>query len=515
MERRGWGRCDLLVAVALALLTLLLSLGMMDRGHQWSDDFAGYMLEARAIAEGTVREQVELNEVLHPSRRDYGKDKADGPLAYVWGLPMMLSVIYRLVGYDVPQGMNIIWFKLPGVLMLAASAAIAYLFFRRRFCRAASAGLSVLLCLNCEMLTESSYVQTDIPCMAVSLLALLLIEVFLEQKRAGRRLMTGIALGAAMWFACELRLNGKTVAAVIALAQAIGLLREKPRGRVVLLHALPWIVMAALWGVTRLFLPAATSNTSHIAGGPNWWILHNIRAYDEEISRWLVRMLPKGMPLASGVRFLFYALVLVGMAAHGLKQNLHLTVLVAGTMAVLFLLPYYQGLRYMFNILPLLLMFAACGAGTLADGLARHPTARSAVRGIFGVVLALMVLGTAQWTADQEARHLRAGGADQRYDAYSDRLTDMYSYIYGQTEKDAVIAFFKPRLLYLNTERVSFAPDIAGHRLTDADYILLASDPALDYVREGISPGLWARMALVYDNGGYELYRIGAERESE
>lgn len=513
--RGRYGRKDALIAVVLAAVTLVLAAGMLDGGHPWSDDFAGYMLQGRAIAEGCVKEQTQLNLMLHPSRLDFGGDVVEGALVYVWGLPMLLSVVYRLVGYDMPAGTQLIFYKLPGVLLLAAAAALAYWFFRRRFSRPVSAVLAAVLCMGREILVESTYVQTDVPCMALSLLALLLIEVFLQQRGMGRRVLTGAALGAAMWFTCELRLNGKTVAAVIALAHGLALLRERPKGRGWLTHAVPWVTMAVLWGMTRAFLPEATSNTAHIAGGPNWWILHNIKAYDDVLKDWIMQMLPTGFPFAEAARFVLYALAVLGMLAHGLRENLHLTVLTLGTFAVVYLLPYFQGIRYLYNVLPLLLMFAAYGGMLLVDELAKRPAAHRAARAGCGVVLALLILGTAQNTAHSEAEHLRDGGLSSRYDAYSDEMTDMFAYVCENTAEDAVIVFFKPRLMYLNTGRVGFVPDVGDHVFSEADYVLLTSNPLTDCMREGMWPELWERMELVYDNGSFELYRLAPVQEQD
>ena len=112
---------------------------------------------------------------------------------------MLLSVVYRLVGYDMPAGTQLIFYKLPGVLLLAAAAALAYWFFRRRFSRPMSAVLAACCAWAGKSLWKAPYVQTDVPCMALSLLALLLIEVFLQQRGMGRRVLTGAALGAAVW----------------------------------------------------------------------------------------------------------------------------------------------------------------------------------------------------------------------------------------------------------------------------------------------------------------------------
>ena len=275
------------------------------------------------------------------------------------------------------------------------------------------------------------------------------------------------------------------------------------------------VTMAALGWMTRIYLPEATSNDAHIAGGPNWWILHNILAYDNEIKNWIVQMLPTGMPLAGYARFVLYALVLIGVVTHGLRENLHLTALTIGTFAVLYLLPYFQGIRYLYNVLPLLLLFAAYGGSYLVHVLAKHPAAQWVVRAAFGALLALAVLGTAQNAVRSGVQHLQSGGASRRYDAYSDEMTDMFTYIYRNTQEEAVIAFFKPRLLYLNTGRAGFAPDVGGHALSEADYVLMPSAQEFDYMREEIKPELRSRMELVYDNGGFELYRLAANPEEK
>ena len=219
-------------------------------------------------------------------------------------------------------------------------------------------------------------------------------------------------------------------------------------------------------------------------------------------------MLPRGLPLAQYARFALYGLAVLGMVTHGIRENLHLSALTVGTFGVLILLPYFQGIRYMFNVLPLLLMFAAYGAGFLVALLAKRPAVQKAARVLCGAVMAVMVLGTAQWTAQQERQHAEAGGTQLRYEAYSDELTDMFAYIYTQTQEDALIAFFKPRLLYLNTGRVGVVPGVGEHTFSEADYILLTSDPYVDGMRVSMWPELWEQMELVYDNGGFELYRL-------
>lgn len=208
-------RADAAIAVILAVITLLLSVGLLDSDQPTgSDDFAAYMSEGIAIAEGRLNEQTQLNALLHPSTRSFRADdgqSADDPIVYVWGLPLILAGVYRITGFDRPTGHALIWYKLPGVFFLAMAAVCAYLLYRRRFSKVVSALLTGLLCWGGEVVKDSARITTDIPCLAVSLLALLMIEVLLAAQTRRGQALAGVVLGIALWFDCVVRLNGKTV----------------------------------------------------------------------------------------------------------------------------------------------------------------------------------------------------------------------------------------------------------------------------------------------------------------
>ena len=57
--------------------------------------------------------------------------------------------------------------------------------------------------------------------------------------------------------------------------------------------------------------------------------------------------------------------------------------------------------------------------------------------------------------------------------AYSESSVDMYRYIIEHTPEDCVIAFRKPRALYLSTQRLSFKPDVNGNESRSKDYYLV------------------------------------------
>lgn len=502
-------RRDAVTAVVLLVAVFALCLGGLDNGHALvSDDFAAYLLEGKAIAEGRLEEQTALNARLHPTKRNDPGAASEEPLVYVWGLPLILSFIVRLVGYS--SG-TLIYYKLPTVVCFALFCAVLYLFYRRRFSYAGSLFLTALFAVHIQLVKSTNTIQTDIPCLFLSMLSLLLFEVFCETRRNGFRAVVGALLGAALWAATEMRLNGVTLCYVLFLAHGLRLLRERPEGgRAWAACAAPYGVYFALLGISLCVFPAATSNTSDIASGPNSWILNNILYYDKMIAEWTAEMLPGFVPGREYARFAFYALALAGMAADGIRRNLHMIVWVAGTYGVLYLLPYVQDLRYLYNILPLLVMFAAYGARSLALPAARRMGAggRRALKAACFALMLLVAGNMALHTMDYTLSHGHVSELED--DAYSPEALDIYRYVRENIEEDAVTGFDKPRVMFLNTGRMFITPGVNGHLFKDCDYVLIYRDGRDgDYpLAQNIWPELWDELTPVYSNGLFSLYEV-------
>ena len=116
MASKGKKR-DILIALLLGLVVLLVAGSTLSYDCGWGDDFAAYMSEGIAIAQGKLEEQTEVNAFMHPLQLP------DGTLAerrvYVWGYPLMLALVYKLVGFDTVNFQSLIYYKLPILLCLA------------------------------------------------------------------------------------------------------------------------------------------------------------------------------------------------------------------------------------------------------------------------------------------------------------------------------------------------------------------------------------------------------------
>lgn len=525
-------RWDAIAAAALFLIVILLGAGLLDRGHEWGDDFAAYMLQARAIANGTMEEQSRLNRIIHPSELSFGGEEDPETITYVWGYPLALAGVYKLVGYDPAEGGIPLAYKLPNLIAYALFAVVVYLFYRRRFSFEGSLFLSLLFALHTQMLAHVNTLMSDVFCLTLSMAALLLIEIFLECGIGKKKACIGVLLGAVLWYNYEVRLNGVTVIYIVIFAHAINLLRSRPAKREWAVQLTPYAALLVLLGISLCVMPQATSNSSHIASGPNSWIIYNLRYYSEVIRDWLYGMLPGGAPeevsqgvsLRACVPYAVYVCILLGVLRAGITRNLHLTALMFGTFAVVLLLPYAQPIRYLFNALPLMLMFAAYGAQMIWTQVLRWPKGKAlrVVRFAGYAAMLVCVAGMTVGTVEEIGEHIRLGGTEYRYGAYCDDALEVYTYIREHADEDDVIACMKPRATMLNTDRLCYAPGINGNQYKDLDYLLAFKKVEIkglyDFVTEGVWPELWAEMTEVCRNESFVLYKrvenVGLSGES-
>ena len=515
-------RRDWLIAALLTAALLLAAAGTLRPGlADWGDDSAAYLSEGIAIADGTFREQVKKNYILHPSALP-GEAGPEG-LVYVWGYPLMLSAVYRLVGFDREAYSSILWYKMPLALCLALTGGVLYLFYRRRFSEGVSAVLSAAMCLYADLYENMDSLYSDVPFLFFSILTLFLTEVFAESARPGGRsggdpgerksraksLALAVLFGAALWFTRETRLSGTAVCAAAALGHAVILRRDRTGagrgGRWV--HAIPYLVLLALVLVSeRILLAPATSNLSDVGSADPAEIPGNIRYYAVHLLHFLKAFSGTGSNL---VGVLLAGAALLGVVRKGITENIHLTLLFVGTFAADVLLPYWQGLRYMYNVLPILLMYTAYGLQFLWRRLGKAVGApsfvRSGVRLCAAVLLLFMPLLTVLRLGAENLTHQDRRGDE---DVYSAEAIDMYRFIRRNVPADSIIAFGKPRSLYLNTERMSVRPGVNGHTVSQADYYL-ESEVNHALLNAGrIARAMGTPMTEVYSNRLFTLYTV-------
>ena len=271
---------DRALAFFVALIVFLTVLSTLDNDCMWGDDFAAYISEGIAIAEGRFGQQVAMNSFMHPS--PLPKEAVGNDLVYVWGYPLILAMVYKLVGFDTVGFQSVIFYKLPSLVALSLMAALMYRFFRLRFKKVTAFILSILLCLHTCYVAAVSSIYSDIVFLLLSWLCFYLVERLVGADPGAPRSITAFLLGICMWACCSVRLNGSSVIAVAALIQLIHLIKNRRKldpaavGR----HLLPYgsLILLSLIFNYLILLPA-TSNMSDL-GAATWEIIRrNIKNY--------------------------------------------------------------------------------------------------------------------------------------------------------------------------------------------------------------------------------------------
>ncbi|MBQ8217278.1 MAG: hypothetical protein IJZ91_04870 [Oscillospiraceae bacterium] len=503
---------DLLAILFLTVCIGFLAFGHLNNSCQWGDDFAAYINQGIAIAEGTFDEQIRLNYLMHPS---FMPDEAvDGELVYVWGYSLLHTLIYKLVGFDRVNFSSIVYYKLPTVIALTLMAGLMYLFLRRRFGVKLSLFTAIMFCTYSGFYTFIDAVISDFVFLFFALLSFYICELFLTA--AGRR-KTILALiwGITLWFMYEVRLNGIAVLLICALAHIIRIVSQirkcgslasflHENKKELIIQLLPYIIFFALRLFSEAIFAPATSNSSDLNDTNLGIIYGNLLNYTVLFKEWYASMwgnlvsalllfgyTPKNSLLLFNVvdilSYISFALCFVGIIFDGIKRNFHYTVFLGAYIFVASMLFYSSGMgmRYIFPTLPIMLMFTGYGFMRVVK-LVKLPFKMKKCADFAAVVLtALLCFGFIyplySSARDNIASDYTATKLADSDNAYSPSAIEAYNFVSENIPEDSVIGYFKPRALYLNTQRRAVTlTSMLNHSLDEVDYYLIYKNMIID-----------------------------------
>lgn len=201
-------------------------------------------------------------------------------------------------------------------------------------------------------------------------------------------------------------------------------------------------------------------------------------------------------------------------------QNIPYVVFIAVLFLATAMLDYNQGKRYIFPVLPFLLLFAGEGTrailqcvGSLVQKIRRSKVSSFKCGKAVSVASRIFILSYCILTVVMAARTIILQATQnntQDYDGpYSAECIEMYRYIQENIDEDARIITAKPRSLYLNTQRETI-PFENGHTIEEADYFLRNIDSSMmDYYNSShISDEQKSRMTEIYQTDSFILYAI-------
>lgn len=475
-------------------------------GHDWGDDFAGYLLQAKSLVTGDIVGNARVSELgLGRSSLQFA------PAVYPWGFPLLLAVPIALAGYN--------------FLVLKMVVATAYVLFLAVLWRANARTHPVLIrfllvCLfacNPVLISLSNRILSDLPFLALSTLAVWMItDTVVRSLVLISRTWDSIILGVVIGAAILVRPNGVLLICALAAAQAVSCLgprepepapenpeAETSRKRKRFEYALPYLVVCIVVAIARMALPQDVDG---------------YLAYGRHLTATMVRdhltyylTLPKELLFGVPYPGLAFAMTVPLAAAGAWRRRFNDTPAIVYSMLTFVLVvcwPSVQGIRFILPVLPFYASFVLTGAESLAR-MKQMPIVASCWRWCYRLTVVLVVLIWCRASVLAASANM-AIGRRTTVGIAADCSREMFAFIREHTEKDATVIFFKPRAMRLMTDRASI---MVTHedQLGRGDYVCTyLCHSARDQVELGAMERLAeeGRASVVFTNADFCVHRI-------
>lgn len=492
--------------IFLLFFTIIIATGYIYYGHDWGGDFSEYVSQAIALVDGTI--DVEIEHMLFVLENSI---PGMCPAVYPWGLPLILAVLYKIFGF------NIIIFRFVGVLSLGVFILFVYKFLLKRF-ETKDAVIMLLLFIVCKHYMEAATsILTDIPCAMLSMIGIYALYELTACENQKQYLWSSI-FGLCSIAAYILRSSGIVMILTLLCIHVLMILskfipfirkqleRTKLKKAIIPAHIIPYIFFILGKIIIETVLPSAGNDyLAFIEGMPVTYPLTNMLFYLKVLRDFF----DVGNYLAAVCGIVFLLLLLVGMIVKFYDEAISV-IFVLGTMAMLYIFPYVSGIRYIFGIYPMFLMFAFYGAKWIFEKI--HEKWNKVSSGKLLDILRYCVLCVCGFMMIFSLRMIYKIHTQPHIDsAYTEEALEAYDFIMKNTEEDAVIMFFKPRVLWLNAQRYSYNTYDDVNDLEKSDYVFFFIKDNFTNLREYVNehPNEYE---LMFDNINFQIYKHNKEQ---
>lgn len=482
----------LIMVLACFVLT---SAALLTRGHDWGDDFALYIRQAESIVKGTESHLIAQNEYTNVhSSQAYGSSP--------WGYPLFLAFFYRVFG------LNPIGLKMSNLISLLVFLLVFFWLIKDRLSPLEGVGLVAILAFCPKLIDFQNYILTDLPFLALSTVSILLMVRWgAENEKKTSPIVKNLVLGAVIFLASFVRLNGSLLLVTLLGCQTIFALQHRKNlldlKRVILNFGIPYLVFGILWGIASLVFPSGLQNISsavNVTTSPLTLrvIYDNAIHYSHDMDQGFLLSVPG----ASIVYGFMLAFLTVGVMARA-KQDYAFLIFSFLTLALTLSLPFTSGTRYLFPVFPFFIYFSFQGMKISFSGLEKYyRSAGLTITYLFWIMILVVFAATSVKIA-------RANLAANRHEAgpFDTESTEMFSFVKANTRPDSVIVFFKPRAMLLFTDRNSIMIDECT-QLVRGDYVVLYKGGSADQIVPAGIGSCGLNTEPVFENANFIAYKI-------
>lgn len=432
--------------------SLIIGAATLTRGHEWGDDFASYIMQAKSILNGTTLEFLE-----HNSFTIFESSNQIGPVAYPWGYPLILTPIYFL------KGINPLALKLPGLFFYAGFLICLYLLFKNRVTPTESLLLICLFAFNPLLIQFLDQILSDVPFLFFSTVALFLITN--DDKRNNIHF---VLIGIIIFFAFFIRATGLLLLASFIILELFKIWSNR---------------------TNRSFIQQSTRNLFVVCGTFGLlWIL-SILIFPNDGESYLVQYQAFNIRTAIGfiysyfrvfslffgnsliwqiIYYVVFVFFLIGVWVQRKKETLFI-IFFSLWMILLITWPAWQGPRFIFPVLPIFIYLAFQGIKFILGKLPEKyiQTTQWAFYGFWSLIIGVFLFNSIANAYMNLQNDREINGP---FDSYSN---EVYKYIKEETPSNSIIIFFKPRAMSLMTDHDAIM-SAECDRILKGDYLVLS-----------------------------------------
>ena len=470
------------VLVIIILLSLAIGSATLTRGHEWGDDFASYIMQAQSILNGKTDEFVERNTFTI-----FGSSFQLGPVAYPWGYPLILTPALLL------KGVHPLTLKLPGLFFFAGFLICFYLLTKNRLTRTESLLLISLFAFNPILVKFPDYILSDIPFLFFIFLGLL----WITKLKPGT--WSHVALGMIIFIAFFIRTTGLILLASFLAYQATCFYRLQETRKAILVNSvLTLSSFGLLWITTSLIFPSGQGSYLEQLKGLTPAIFK-----DNIINYFYLFAIFFGNGRVW--RYTYYALVGFFLIGAWTRRNADQPLVIFFTLYLIAMLfwPEWQGIRFIFPLLPIFIYFAFQGITTIINKLPAkyHLFSKGIVYTFWLVIIGVFLFNSGVRSYFNLKDNRQVNGP---FDPYS---SDVYNFIRAETPPDSVIVFYKPRAMRLFTNRNTFMSTECD-RLTLGDFVVISKKAENSQIPPDEIAGCQLALENLFENRRFIVYKV-------
>ena len=193
----------------IIFISIIMIAGNITKGLDWGDDNASYIMQAKSILDGSLKEFICSNQFTIENSTDLPV-----PIAYPWGLPVLLVPLIYLFGT------KMIALKSIGYLSYFFFLILIIVGFNKVHSKLWHILLVCIFAFHPVLLLYTDFIGSDIPFLLISTSAILLInKIIVNKTQLISRKIDHLIIGIIIFIAFFLRTNGILLLITLALSQ--------------------------------------------------------------------------------------------------------------------------------------------------------------------------------------------------------------------------------------------------------------------------------------------------------